>query len=83
LAFGYTPALGVQSYAIYQDTGMDEAIEEQLERAHSKLIDDPHFKTSLVEGKTQKYGIASGFTEEAWTETRKLVNLLDPQGLFS
>jgi hypothetical protein len=82
LALGYTPSIGVQTYAIYQDASMDMTMEEQLRQAHSKLIDHPHFKTSLVEGNTRSLGIESGFTKEAFAEMKGLVDMLDPKGLF-
>ncbi|CAB9522092.1 bridge enzyme-like [Seminavis robusta] len=84
LALGYTPDMGIQTYAMYTDAGQDDTIKEQLDKAHAKFVECDKFHTSLVEGETKRHGYESGFAcHEAFLKTRQCIQLLDPDGVFA
>ncbi|CAB9526131.1 FAD binding domain [Seminavis robusta] len=84
LALGYTPDMGIQTYAMYTDAGQDDTIKDQLDKAHAKFVECDKFHTSLVEGETKRHGYESGFAcHEAFAKTQQYIQLLDPDGVFA
>lgn len=83
LAFGFTPSLGVLSYAIYQDNELDIVMETTLKDSHQQFVNQEGFKTEMSEGHVAMTGPNKCFMDSAFATVQEQIRLLDPSGVFA